>query len=514
MTVGFHFDYAKKVYWTGLLEVAREFERFADLAAKAKFGFVERQMALSSAVTSSLSIPSPKDLEYMPFQVAGVQYILPRRDVLLADEMGTGKTIQVCGVINADPSIRNILVVCPNSLRINWLREFQKWLIRRLTGSFALGESGLYTLAETNIVIINYEMVKKFRDEIDKRHWDLLAVDEAHYCKNPESQRSRYVMGNNYGDTKPIAAERRLYLTGTPLVKRPIDLWPYAKVCDPKGLGLNYNLFGKRYCKGEIIGGQLDFSGASNLEELNKRLRSTFMLRRLKKDVMPELPPKRRQIIPLPNPGIRAIADELEFYNRNEEIIERAKYEAERAQSRGDEASYKYAAQQLRAARQVEFKEMAALRYKTAMAKIPFAIQYIENALEQQDKIIVFARHRDVINKIVERFSSISTWMHGDKTVPQRQQAVDRFQDDPNCKIIVGSFDTMGEGWTLTAASYLLFVELDWTAKTLTQAEDRAHRKGQLESLLIQHLVFDNSLDANQAKRCIKEQDIADKAVN
>jgi len=501
-------------YWTGLVESARKFEKYADASARAIFDATDQEIAASLAMTSNLIIPCRPGLSYMGFQKAGAEYILARPNTLLADEMGTGKTVTVSAVINADPAIRQILVICPNSLKINWQRELERWLIRKRTYAIPLTGSGenRYSLPNAEIIILNYEMVKKFREAIDKIKWDLLVVDEAHYVKNPGSARSRYVMGGD--GIEPIAARRRAYLTGTPIMNRPIELWPIVKVCDPDDLGISISLFGKRYCGGELVGGEWDFSGASNLNELQTKLRSKFMIRRMKKDVLAELPPKRRQIIALPNPGLRVVKEELDFYTQNQAIIDSAKTMAELTQLEGDETSYKAAVKELRAARQVQFEQMAELRHRTAITKIPYAIQYIEDMLEQQNKIIVFARHKDVVNALFEKFKSVSVYMHGDIDVQKRQEAVDRFQNDKSCRIIFGTYTTMGEGWTLTAAAYILGVELEWVPSTISQGEDRAHRRGQLESLLIQHLVFDNSLDCNMAKKVIAKQEVIDKAIN
>lgn len=239
------------------------------------------------------------------------------------------------------------------------------------------------------------------------------------------------------------------------------------------------------------------------------------MIRRLKKDVLKELPPKRRQIIAIPGDEAKQVVQrELNFYNNNATEIEQAIEVAAVAQAIGDTATYNEAAGDLRSLRKTMFEEMSKLRHDTAVAKVPYLIQYLENALEQEDKIVLFAHHQDVIRPILEKFSRIAVKFDGTMSKVQKQLSVDRFQDaNSGVKLFIGSITAAGVGITLTESSYVLFAELDWRPGIITQAEDRVHRIGQLESVLVQHIVFDNSLDTNMVKKIVEKQEVIDAAI-
>jgi SWI/SNF-related matrix-associated actin-dependent regulator of chromatin subfamily A-like protein 1 len=507
---GFHHDFTSNCYWSGLTECARGLAIYADDRARAKLNAIDQQVALSMAVNASIEIPCPPGLQFLPFQKAGIAYALQRQNTLIADEMGLGKTVQAIGVCNASPNIRRILVICPAGLLLNWGREMQKWMTSKLTIEYASSTK----LPNCDVVLVNYEIVGRLKDKILECYWDLHIYDESHYMKNPDAKRTMAVLGHEDAkrmkDSRPLAAKRKIFLTGTPILNRPIELWPMLRVADPEGLGANLWLFGKRFCGGT---GQ-DFSGASNLEILQERLRTSIMVRRLKKDVLTELPPKRRQIVAIPSTAVKSVVQqELNFYVTNQAMIEEAIAKAEIAQKQGDKESYDAAARDLKDLRQAAFEEMSRLRHDTAVAKVPYLIDYLKNALGQADKIVLFAHHQDVINPILDKFTSVAVKFDGTMSNAQKQNSVDRFQHDPKCKLFIGSITAAGVGITLTAASYVLFAELDWRPAMVAQAEDRLHRIGQKESVLVQHVVFDGSLDANMAKKIVEKQEIIDKAI-
>jgi SWI/SNF-related matrix-associated actin-dependent regulator 1 of chromatin subfamily A len=511
---GFHFDSRQQYWWTGNIRIAEKCEQYADTSARQKFNAYRREVALSGSVNANIEIPCPPGLQFLPFQKAGIAYALRRQTTLIADEMGLGKTVQAIGVCNASPDTRKILVICPASLLLNWEREIQKWMTYKLTSEYASSTK----LPNSDVVLVNYEIVGKLKDKLLERNWDLHIYDESHYMKNPDAKRTMAVLGHE--DTRRLKgsialdAKRKLFLTGTPILNRPIELWPMLRVADPGGLGANYYSFARRYCQARDSSRGLDTSGASNLEELQERLRVSIMVRRLKKDVLTELPPKRRQIIAIPSTAVKSIVQqELNFYVANESMIEEAIAKAELAQKEGDKESYDAAARDLKGLRQAAFEELSRLRHNTGVAKVPYLVDYLKNALEQEDKIVLFAHHQDVINPIVSEFASVAVKFDGTMSKEQKQQSVDRFQHDSGCKLFVGSVTAAGVGITLTAASYVLFAELDWRPAMVTQAEDRLHRIGQRENVLVQHVVFDGSLDANMAKKIVEKQKIIDAAI-
>ena len=461
---------------------------------------------LSRAETASLSVPAPEGLEYMPFQKAGIAYAQNRDAVLIGDEMGLGKTIQAIGVINLDDSIESVLVICPASLKLNWQRELEKWLVRPMGINIVDPQKGY---RQAGIIIINYDILRRFHDELHADIWDLLIVDESHFLKNKKAQRTKEVVGTSNQKrgkiVRPIRARKRLLLTGTPILNRPKELWTSLHYLDPINWP-NWWRYVNRYCDAKQGRWGMDIDGSSNLGELQDRLRSTVMVRRLKKDVLKDLPAKIRQIVDLPTKGsTAAIKAEHNAWQNYQETI---------SDTQAIPDQYAEAVENMPEPHRVAFAEISKARRDTAVAKIPQVIEYLKNALEMQKKVILFAHHHGVIEAVREEFGASAVVVYGPTSLEDRQKAVDAFQGDPAITLFIGSIKAAGVGLTLTAASHVVFAELDWVPGTITQAEDRCHRIGQSESVLIQHLVFAGSLDANMARTLVSKQAMIDSALD
>jgi SWI/SNF-related matrix-associated actin-dependent regulator 1 of chromatin subfamily A len=241
------------------------------------------------------------------------------------------------------------------------------------------------------------------------------------------------------------------------------------------------------------------------------------MVRRLKRDVLKELPPKRRQVICLPPNGSAGIVKrEQVAFQEYEGAIQARRAAMEMLSPSDDKEAYNSAVASLQEATDTAFTEMSSIRREVALAKVPAIIDHIESAYENGvPKIILFGHHREVCNAIYEHFGKCAVRLTGEDTkLSARQASVDRFQTDDSCTLFVGSIKAAGVGHTLTAASLVIFAEIDWTPANITQAEDRAHRIGQNDHVLIQHLVLDGSIDARMAQMCVDKQNIADAALD
>lgn len=520
---GFKFDGQRKLWWTTDPKIAAKVsgntDEITDRLNQERLETQRRKQEMidkSRAADSQLDIPlsetvRKRGFDFFPYQKAGVEFALKRPATLIGDEMGLGKTMQALGLINADPSIKNVLVICPASLKLNWQREAKLWLSRPIEVSLANG-----SFAKGGLVIVNYEMVAKYRAQIDSVHWDLLVVDECHYIKNPKAQRTTAILGKWHQDEnkriEAIKAKRRMFLTGTPVLNRPNELWTLVHALDPFGLGKSWLGFHTRYCAAykDRWGWQTD--GASNLDELQAKLRSSIMIRRLKADVLPDLPPMRRQIIamePATPDAIAAVRDEQQAVQAIEEKLDQLRSDVEKLSV--DEASeeYKAAAGQLAKARAYAFEETQRVRHRVALAKVPQVIDYLRDALESTDKLIVFTYHHDMTDAIVAALSDEVgvVKFDGRDSLPERDEAMQAFQNDKAVRLFVGSIGAAREGLTLTAASTVIFCELDWTPGNLAQAEARAHRIGQKDSVLVQHLVLDGSIDARMTEIIVSKMD-------
>lgn len=473
-------------------------------------------VAASKAMDADVEIPRPEGLEYLPFQRAGISFACGKPGVLIADDMGLGKTIQAIGVINSDPLIHRVLIVCPASLKLNWKRELEKWLVRPQTVGIASGEY----CPKTDIVIVNYDILWKFR-KAGEFFWDLIVADECHLIKNPSSKRSQALCGKRAtkadiaagkSSTSGIPAKRKLALTGTPILNRPMEIFPILNWLDPVAWPNGFK-FGIRYAGGERTRWGWEFKGATHLDELQHNLRSSLMIRRLKSEVLLELPAKRRQVIELAANGSAGLVDmERAVWDRNKERLEQLKARVELARVSDSQEEYATAAAELKAGAVAAFADGAKIAHEIALAKVPDVIEHLTESLEA-GKIVCFAHHLDVIGLIAAAFPGCGV-ITGDVTLEDRQKAVDRFQNDAACRLIVCGIKAAGVGLTLTASSHVVFAEIDWVPGTMSQCEDRTHRIGQRESVLVQLLVLERSLDAHKVKTLVAKQQIIDRALD
>jgi len=522
----FRWDPQARVWWTSDRENAAKLARYADgsCAADLSSAATEKRavLAASRAVEApvDLIIPCPDGLAFLPFQRAGVAYATARERVLIADEMGLGKTIQAIGVANA-AGLRSVLVICPASLRLNWAREWAKWSTASPSSTIYVVEGGKAqpAIETANVVVVNYDIVGKHHAAFMARAWDLVVIDESHYLKSEKAQRTKLVYGAydrqgvRTSDGLVHRAKRVLCLTGTPLLNRPIELWSTLQALDPSGLGRSFFGFAKRYASAHQGPHGWDFSGASNLGELQERMRAAVMVRRLKADVLTELPAKRRQIVELPRNGeaaaVEAERDALSLLDE----MEGASADAAIAEESGDAEAYKSAVARLAEASKVAFESMSAVRAATAVAKAPRVVDYARDILDGSDsKLVIMAHHHAAIDILADglREYGVVTLDGRESDPAKRQQAVDRFQTDPSVRVFIGGIHAAGVGITLTASATVLFAELDWVPGWVTQAEDRCHRIGQRDQVHVIHLVLEGSIDARIARMIVAKQDVAD----
>lgn len=503
-----------RVWYTSSKEKASRLVQWADdkTAGELQEAKQEQETAIkaSRAADADFRVPVPEGLKYLPFQRAGIAYAVSRRNVLISDEPGLGKTIQALGVANFCRS-ESILVICPASLKINWFREASKWLL----GDLSIGIADGKRWPDTSVVIVNYDILKRHYKRIRETVWALLIVDECHLLKNAKTTRAKQVFGykdrKGLWDPHPITAERKMFLTGTPIVNRPVELWPIVSHLAPE-LFVDFWSYAKRYCAAHRGRFGWDFSGSSNLGELQNLLRRSIMVRRLKSEVLSELPPKVRQVIELPADGLtHVIRPEMDAWERKHGLLESLAAAVECARTSDDQDVFREAVSALRKAAQVVFEEMATFRKNSAMAKVPYVVEHLADL---DGKVVVFAHHHAVIDAIAESLGKSAVRLDGRCSMFQRQEAVDRFQNDPECRAFVGSIQAAGIGLTLTASSHVVFAELDWVPGNMTQAEDRLHRIGQQDSVLVQHLVLEGSLDARMAKILVQKQQVIDSALD
>lgn len=515
---------ADKRWYAPSLDLAKRLARYAQGEAALRLVGLDREeeaaLKASTAADSDEDFPAPPGLTYMPFQRAGIAYALRRPHALIADEMGLGKTIQAIGVVNAlcrdrgvsaalpvggvdDRALCRVLIVCPASLRLNWRQEWRRWHTGGLKPVLLDGWPSFFGQdgTEGRAIIVSYDSVRKWHPRIARVDWDVLILDEAHYVKDASTRRAATIFGGRRDGIayEPIRAKKKLFLTGTPIVNKPGELWPLVQALAPEGLGKSKADFVERY-------GQ---NGTTpQLAELHLRLRSQIMVRRKKDDVLKELPKKRRQLVLLDvAQADRIIEAEAAALERQRQAVAAAREEA---------AGLPHAEQvmRLRQCRAIALSEIARVRHETALAKLPAAIEHIHEVLSNVDKCSIYAHHHDVLDALSAEFRRIAVTLDGRTSEADRNAAVSNFQQDRRVRLFLGSIRAAGVGLTLTAASVVVFVELDWTPAAMTQAEDRLHRIGQLSPVLAQHLVIDGSIDAKMSRILIEKQELIDAALD
>lgn len=423
------------------------------------------------------------------YQTAGVAAIRKRRNILLADEQGLGKTAQAITYVKffqeEGDFTPSVLVICPSSLKINWQREFIKWLPQieypyseqNDWEGIQIVRTGKDKIIQNKLVVIlNYDLLKSrlIADQLAEYDADVVILDEAHYLKNPTSLRTKAALKLAKKAKKTIA------ITGTPVLNRPIELFPLLNAISPETIAPydTFRKFALYFCG--AYEGRWGFitDGATNIEELNTRLRATCMIRRLKKDVLDQLPDKMPpQIIALEQDSATKAVIKLEKTLDIEDLK--------------------------RHPEKMNLGDAARIRHELALAKLPKCIEYIEERLLSGNKIVVFAYHRDVISDLqmnLEGRGYDTTVLLGGMSAEYKQLNIDKFQTNPNCKIFIGQIQAAGVGITLTAASDVIFVESSWTPGEIDQCIDRCHRIGQKNSVTSTFLTVENSIEETMLK--------------
>lgn len=404
--------------------------------------------------------------ELRPFQWAGVRYLLDARRSFLADEQGLGKTVQALVTLEADDAYP-ALVVCPASLKLVWEREARHWLPHR---SVAVVTGRSAVPPEADIVILNYEIVAAHREALGRRRPRALVVDESHHVKNARAKRTQAV--RRLAETVPRDG-LRLALTGTPVLNHAEELVSQLRV------------IGRLEDFGTAAGFARRFEGNLSEERLHWHLRRRCFVRRRKEEVLPQLPAKRRVVVPV------ALSNTREYRVAEESVIEWL-----RAQPLDlDELNAKIAAT-LRAER---LAQIGTLKRLAARGKLPAALVWIDDFLEHGEPLIVFARHVEVLDAVRRRFPDALHLM-GRDSAKARDAAVREFQAGTGPQLLICSTPVAGQGLTLTRASNVCFLELEWTPAMHDQAEDRCHRIGQRDAVTAWYLLAAASIDETIAE--------------
>ncbi|XP_062972780.1 SWI/SNF-related matrix-associated actin-dependent regulator of chromatin subfamily A-like protein 1 isoform X2 [Elgaria multicarinata webbii] len=417
---------------------------------------------------ANLSGVEPKVVtSLMPFQREGVNFAISREGrLLLADDMGLGKTIQAICIAAYYRKEWPLLVVAPSSVRYTWAEAFHRWLPSLSPDNVRVIATGKDCLTAGLINIVSFDLLSKMEKQL-KTTFQVVIVDESHFLKNGKTARCRAAM--------PLlkAAKRVILLSGTPAMSRPAELYTQIVAVRPSFFS-QFHAFGLRYCDAKQRPWGWDYSGSSNLGELKLLLEESIMIRRLKSDVLSQLPTKQRKVVVVSPEGINARTKAV--------LTAAAKEMAKGYKSKKEE------------------KEALILFYnRTAEAKIHCIIEYILDLLESgRKKFLVFAHHKLILDAITEELEKKHLgYIRIDGSTPsaERQSLCQEFQFSEKHSVGVLSLTAANMGLTLSAADLVVFAELFWNPGVLIQAEDRAHRIGQTSSVNIHYLVAKGTAD-------------------
>ncbi|XP_030845914.1 SWI/SNF-related matrix-associated actin-dependent regulator of chromatin subfamily A-like protein 1 [Strongylocentrotus purpuratus] len=399
----------------------------------------------------------------MPFQKKGVDFAIHRGGrALIADDMGLGKTIQAICVACYYRTEWPILVVSPSSMRFSWAESFLKWIPSLEEYEVNVVTSGRESVSCGLVNVISYDLMARKTKALQASGFKVIIMDESHFLKSYKTARTKAAL--------PLlkAASRVILLSGTPALSRPSELFQQISVVNPR-LFPSFHDFSLRYCDAKQTQFGWDYSGSSNLNELHLLLEEKVMIRRLKKDVLGQLPSKVRQVV---------IMDPSSVKTGNQSLKCAAKdMEKKKSDTQGTLLKY--------------FSE-------TGLAKIPALKEYVIDLAECGHKFLVFAHHQKVMDALAEALLKKKIKIiriDGNTSSYMRNELVEKFQTNDSYQVAVLSITACNAGITLTAASTVLFAELFWNPGILVQAEDRVHRIGQQESVTVRYLIAKQTAD-------------------
>lgn len=443
-----------------------------------------------------------------PFQKAGVEYAMKAKRCLIGDQQGLGKTVQAMLWFHALGALP-VLIICPPSLVSNWREEIHRWIPQYNVGVLKGNKPNVGDY-DANIIICSYSIVgarvkNGMIGELEKRGFRSLVCDESHYLKNWEKDKYKKYKTKRVQAVWEISrlAEYCLLLSGTPITNKPIEFVAQLDILQRLDDFGGFDRFSREFCGAHRGGFGWMYSAVSpeKLHSLNELLRgSACFVRRLKSEVMAELPAKQRTVVPF------ALANAVQYEKAELDIIDYITQLVDAdtvfAQTIAfyDEATQTQLIKERKhekahsAQKAEQLVRINVLKNLATEGKIDAIIEWIDDFISGGDKLIVFAHHRWVQARLCAHYASGARLIAGDSAEAQ-QAFKHRFQTDPHCLTIICSDSVGREGHTLTAASNVAFVELGWTPTGHEQCEDRAHRIGQENAVNVYYLLAERSID-------------------
>jgi SWI/SNF-related matrix-associated actin-dependent regulator 1 of chromatin subfamily A len=458
---GFRWMNERKHWCTQSPVVAARLREYADESAKVQ---INRILLLHEPWAGRISYP--KNFKPMPFQLDGVVFAMSRNRSYLAFDPGLGKTATAAMIARTLKPL-HVVYICPPFLKQTVQYEFEK-LDAPLT--LVVGDS-----------MIHRDAVQKEIGQLTQKGNSLLFVDEAHRFKTENSRRTKTL----FKTITPLFS-KVVFLSGTPMPNRPIELFPLLSSAAPETIDFKNKFeFGRKYCAAHRNGFGWDFNGASNMKELAEKVKGAFMMRRRKSEVLKDLPPKTEELVLIGDnlsPTLSAVDRGILKSFSPEDLM-------------GHLAPNDH---------------VSTYRKELGKLKSPKAAAFIKEILDDTtESILVFAIHKDVVARLAKDLSDYNPLIiTGDVPTQKRNQIVTLFQNDNTQRVIIGNVDACGLGFTLTKATRVVFAEFSWVPAINDQASDRAHRIGQKDNVLVQYLVFKNSIDRTVIETILRKRNV------
>jgi SWI/SNF-related matrix-associated actin-dependent regulator of chromatin subfamily A-like protein 1 len=467
---------------------------------------------------------SKHNRQILPHQPEAIEFLLSRPLALLADGMGMCKT---CSTIIAclEKKFEKVLIICPSSLKINWYRELK---LLSVDDNDIIIVKGDKWESSKKFTIINYDILDNFHEVIDGRkktllteklkesklhneNFDLIIIDEAHNLSNSNSQRSKII--NNL--LKHSNIKHRWLLTGTPMTKRPINFYNLLNILNSPVTD-DWVFYARRYCDGkQIMNKHLGrkiwlTSGSSNGEELRDKVKHLMLKRNIEEYIdMPEkieIPnfyelstmQKNKYDVLYSDFIDRKIEKDFESYCINNKIVNK-------------EVGLSRFISDLRLLE--DLIETSVIRKYLSMQMLPNTFDLIDSILEEDKKIIVFCSFTEELMEIHNHYKNISVIHYGEYDEKNKQKSIDRFQEDPTCKIFIGNIISSGVGINLTAGDYEIFNSMSWLPGINEQAVSRSWRNGRVGSVTVYYQLFQNTKSEEWFFDNINKKDFIDTVI-
>ena len=462
----------------------------------------DQSIQLSHATDADIHINNLL-IELYPYQKAGVQYATQKRRTFIADEMGLGKSIQAIATIEHNNTYPCLLVV-PPSLTADWQNKIEHGVKNRTTQTIEGRKTPPPLTAD--YIIIGYPNLHHHKTTLAKHGFNSLILDESHYCKNPDAQRTKAAkhIASKIPETGNI-----LLLTGTPLSNKPAEYAAQLQILN------HINTFGgtwqfyKKYCDAhQDQYGHWHKDGATNLPELQTKLRQNCYIRREKTQVLTDLPPITYNTITTQMPPKHqkeynhALNNLLDWYTQQQQQL---------AKQNGTNPTAAKIKAHFATLNHEQIIQLTALRLITAQAKIETALEWIHNANQQGQKIVIAAHHRQIVQTIAQHTGGLH--IIGGQNPQTTEQHKHQFNTNPNHMNITISQTAAAHGHTLTAAHNMLIIEPPWTPTIYRQTTARIHRIGQTQPTTIHNLIIPNTIDTHVYTRLQQKIENTDPAV-